>query len=194
LRRLFVVKGPIMRLPDVTTERLQLSRWDARVHGAGLEALNARPDAVRYLNDGVPYTPAESAAQSARFAAHWAEHGFGLWGATLLFTGEVIGFVGLAHPLWFPARAHEVEVGWRLHPAFWGKGYATEAGHAALAAASTHLGLTRVIAVIDPGNTPSIAVATRLGLTLQARVPHPQRPGSVDIYATELPAARQVGP
>jgi RimJ/RimL family protein N-acetyltransferase len=175
-----------MDLPDVTTDRLQLQRWSPERHGEALEALNAQPDAVRYLNDGVPYTPAESAAQSARFAAHWELHGFGLWGATIRDTGEVIGFAGLSHPLWFPARAHEVEVGWRLHPSFWGHGYATEAGHAALTAAATHLGLARIIAVIDPGNTPSIAVATRLGLTPEERVAHPQRPGAIDIYAIAL--------
>jgi RimJ/RimL family protein N-acetyltransferase len=172
-----------MHLPDVTTDRLQLERWSPERHGRALEALNALPDAVRHLNDGVPYTPAESAAQSARFAAHWELHGFGLWGATITETAAVIGFAGLSHPLWFPARAHEVEVGWRLHPSFWGHGYATEAGRAALTAAATQLGLTRVIAVIDPANTPSIAVATRLGLTLEERVAHPQRPGEIDIYA-----------
>jgi RimJ/RimL family protein N-acetyltransferase len=173
----------VHHLPDVTTDRLELSRWDPVVHTPALEALNARPEAVRYLNDGVPYTAAETAAQSARFAAHWAQHGFGLWGATLRETGEVIGFAGLSHPLWFPDRAHEVEVGWRLHPSFWGRGYATEAGHAALAAAATDLALGRVIAVIDPRNAPSIAVAVRLGLALEATVPHPQRPGDVLIYA-----------
>ena len=69
-----------MRLPDVTTDRLDLSRWDPLRHGPGLIALNARPEAVRYLNDGIPYTSAESAAQSARLASHWETHGFGLWG------------------------------------------------------------------------------------------------------------------
>ena len=112
----------------------------------------------------------------------------------------MIGFVGLSHPLWFPAKAHEVKVGWRLHPAFWGHGYATEGGRAALSAASRHLDLTRIIAVIDPRNTPSIAVATRLGLTLEESLPHPQAPGvPVDIYAIALsrpctPASRALTP
>jgi RimJ/RimL family protein N-acetyltransferase len=174
-----------MALSDVTTARLELSRWDEERHTPALVALNARAEAVRYLNAGVPYTPAETAAQSARFAAHWAEHGFGLWGATLVETTEVIGFAGLAHPLWFPARAHEVEVGWRLHPSFWGHGFATEAGRAALAAATEQLGLERVIAVIDPGNAPSIAVARRLGLELESVEAHPQRPGDIHIYAID---------
>jgi RimJ/RimL family protein N-acetyltransferase len=173
-----------MAYPDVTTARLSLARWDADAHLPALAALNALPATVRYLNDGVPYTHQESSAQSERFAAHWARHGFGLWAATLRATGETLGFVGLAHPLWFPEFAHEVEIGWRLHPAHWGHGYATEAGHAALTAGRDHLNLSRIIAVIDPANTPSLAVAARLGLTLERTHPHPQRPGLVEIHTT----------
>jgi RimJ/RimL family protein N-acetyltransferase len=177
----------LMPLSDVTTSRLRLSRWDAALHTLALEAINALPAAVTYLNDGVSYTAAETAAQSARFAAHWEAHGFGLWAAAVAATHEVIGFVGLSHPLWFPQLADEVEVGWRLHPSAWGKGYATEAGCAALSAAGSQLGLERVIAVIDPANAPSIAVAERLGMRLEERLPHPQRPGSVDIYVAAPP-------
>jgi RimJ/RimL family protein N-acetyltransferase len=176
-----------MAFPDVTTERLQLSRWDVGRHTPALVALNALPETVRYLNEGVPYMPAESAAQSERFSHHWSLHGFGLWAATLRDTGETIGFVGLAHPLWFPAMADEVEVGWRLHPSFWGHGYATEAARAALAAGAEHLALTRIVAVIDPANAASIAVARRLGMTVERTLPHPQRPGDVDIYAIAVP-------
>src|SRR3954454_21232285 len=112
----------LMRLSNVTTPRLGLSRWEPALHTTALEAINASPEAVTYLNDGVPYTPTETAAQSARFGAHWVQHGFGLWAATVVATGEVIGFVGLSHPLWFPELAEQVEVGWRLHPSAWGNG------------------------------------------------------------------------
>jgi RimJ/RimL family protein N-acetyltransferase len=177
-----------MPLSDVTTPRLRLSRWEPALHTPALEAINAFPEAVRYLNDGVPYTAAETAAQSARLAAHWEQHGFGLWAATATATDEVIGFAGLSHPLWFPDLAAQVEVGWRLHPRSWGNGYATEAGRAALSSAWLSLGLDRVIAVIDPDNVPSIGVAGRLGMRCEQRVPHPQRPGSVDIYVAVPPA------
>ena len=49
-------------------------------------------------------------------------------------------------------------------------------------------GLERVIALIDPANAPSIAVAERLGMTRDEPVPHPQRPGSLDIYVAGAPA------
>jgi RimJ/RimL family protein N-acetyltransferase len=176
-----------MPLSDATTARLRLSRWEVASHTPALEAVNARPEAVRYLNDGRPYSAAESRAQSERFAAHWARHGFGLWAVTELATGRTVGFVGLAHPLWFPAYEAEVEVGWRLHPDAWGNGYATEAGRVALAAAAEELGLARVISAIDPDNAASIAVAERLDMSLERTVAHPQRPGNLRIYAIALP-------
>jgi RimJ/RimL family protein N-acetyltransferase len=163
----------------VSTPRLRLHRWDFDAHTDALAVANSEPAVVRYLNDGVAYTYDESARQSARFAAHWEQHGFGLWALELIATGRIVGFAGLAHPLWFPALSSEVEVGWRLHPAAWGHGYATEAGRAALETATGP-----VIAIIDPSNTPSIAVATRLGMHPARTLPHPQRPGTVTIYET----------
>jgi RimJ/RimL family protein N-acetyltransferase len=173
-----------MALSDVTTERLRLERWDAAVHTPALGAINALPDAVRYLNDGVPYTREETARQSERFTRHWAQYDFGLWAATVTATSRTIGFVGVAHPLWFADLAHEVEIGWRLHPDAWGHGYATEAGRAALDAGRDQLGLTRIIAVIDSGNAASLAVAGRLGMSFERTVPHPQRPGDIEIHTT----------
>ena len=123
-------------------------------------------------------------SQSDRFTRHWDEHGFGLWATTVRATDRTIGFVGVAHPLWFPDLAHEVEIGWRLHPDAWGHGYATEAGHAALTAAHHDLGLDRIIAVIDPDNHPSLAVAHRLGMSYEQTLPHPQRPGDIEIHVS----------
>jgi len=152
-----------MAYPElITTERLVLRRWRAPEHTPALAAVNAEPEAMRFLNGGVPLTPAQSAAQSERFSAHWDQHGFGLW--AIEAAGDCVGFTGLCHPLWFPAFAHEVEAGWRLHPSAWGKGYATEAGRAALVAGFEHLGPERVIALIDEGNEASMRVATRLGM------------------------------
>ena len=164
----------------VRTERLVLRRWDAALHTESLAGVNADPEAMRYLNGGVPFSREESSAQSLRFAAHWDRYGFGLWAVEA--TDAVVGFTGACHPLWFPAYADEVEVGWRLHPSAWGKGYATEAGRAAVGAALDHLDLARVIACIDPGNHASIAVADRLGMQPAETVAGPDGRGDITLY------------
>ncbi|MDA0184286.1 GNAT family N-acetyltransferase [Solirubrobacter phytolaccae] len=157
-----------------------LHRWDALAHTAALTAVNAEPEVMTFLNAGVPYSEAASREQSERFAQHWDQFGFGFWAVEA--AGTLVGFVGVGHPIYFPAYVHEVEVGWRLHPSAWGKGYATEAGRAAVDAALEHLAVRRVIAVIDPGNVASIAVAERLGMTPAERAPDPEGPGELVIY------------
>lgn len=55
------------------------------------------------------------------------------------------------------------EVGWHLHPGHQGQGLVTEAAAALLNAASA-AGISEVLALTDLDNTPSQAVATRLGM------------------------------
>ena len=55
------------------------------------------------------------------------------------------------------------EVGWHLHPGYQGRSLATEAA-AALLHAGAEAGIRDVLALTDLDNTPSQAVATRLGM------------------------------
>jgi RimJ/RimL family protein N-acetyltransferase len=55
------------------------------------------------------------------------------------------------------------EVGWHLHPDHQGRGLATEAAAATLAVAA-EAGVGRVLAMTDPDNIRSQAVAARLGM------------------------------
>ena len=58
----------------------------------------------------------------------------------------------------------ELEIGWWLAREVWGRGYATEAGGAAMRHVLETLGRPRVVAIIDPPNEPSKRVAARLGM------------------------------
>jgi len=60
------------------------------------------------------------------------------------------------------------EIGWTLHPDFFGRGYATEAATATLDLAFGTLGLHRVRAELDPRNDASIALCRRLGMREEA--------------------------
>ncbi|MEM9466626.1 MAG: GNAT family N-acetyltransferase [Actinomycetota bacterium] len=62
------------------------------------------------------------------------------------------------------AEPGEIEIGYRLATRAWGKGLATRAARLARRLAFETHGADRLIAVIDPGNTASIAVAERLGM------------------------------
>ena len=96
---------------------------------AGLPVVSTDiPEVARYVSQTGPLARAESDLMLRKMIEHWDDHGFGLWIAELRETGELLGFVGLAHPGSLPAMAAEVEVGWRLARAHWGQGLATEGG------------------------------------------------------------------
>lgn len=166
---------------DAATDHLLLERW-APEHAPGLAQVNAQPEVMRFLNDGTPMTRAESDAVSERVCEHWADHGFGLWAAIERDTGRMVGFAGICHPLWFPAHAHDVEVGWRLHPDVWGRGYATEAGREGLRVGFGERGLKEIMALVHTDNVRSAAVAMRIGMVRERRLLHPDRPHEMDIF------------
>jgi RimJ/RimL family protein N-acetyltransferase len=84
-------------------------------------------------------------------------------------TGEVVGRCGLFH--WDDvAGSAELEVGWLIARDRWGHGYATEAGRAWTRHAFETRGLARLIALILDGNTASVRVAEKLGMTREREV------------------------
>lgn len=95
---------------------------------------------------------------------HQEEHGFSLCVVEESDSGQMIGCAGLLHQNIDGQIL--VELGYRFHTAFWGKGFATEAGTALARYAFDVLGLDQMISVIDPGNINSINVAWRLGMSL----------------------------
>jgi RimJ/RimL family protein N-acetyltransferase len=175
-----------VNLETVDTERLRLERWGDR-HTGALVAMNREPEVVRFLTGGVLLSEDASRAQSVRIAEHWERFGFGLWAVVDRASGVTAGFTGLSHPLWFPAEAEFVEVGWRLHPDAWGRGFATEAGFAALDIGFGALGLDRIVSYIHIDNAPSRAVSQRLGMELERTIDHPTNPHRLDVFTARRP-------
>lgn len=102
----------------------------------------------------------------------WNVKGLGFWAIEVKDTGRAIGTillaeVGLSEGATVNPDGPEVEIGWHLAKPFWGKGYATEAGRAALDYAFRELGLREIIAVVFSENVASRRVAEKLGLQHQ---------------------------
>jgi RimJ/RimL family protein N-acetyltransferase len=165
-----------------TTERLLLREWRPSDR-APFAKLNADPEVVRFISDGVPFTRADSDALLDAIEAHWHEHGFGLWcAAAREDPADCLGFVGLAVPSFLPAVLPAVEVGWRLARPAWGRGLATEGARASLGHAFGELGLQVVISIIDPDNERSIRVAHKLGMRRGADHLHPRTGRRLSAY------------
>jgi len=102
----------------------------------------------------------------ATMVGHWHLRGFGMWGVEVLANGKLVGRVGFHEPDGWP----DFELAWTIGREFWGKGYATEAARAALEYAFKEMGRDHVISLIDPANVRSIAVAERLGESVEGDV------------------------
>lgn len=104
-------------------------------------------------------------ARLLRWIGHWQCFGFGPFVAVDRETGAICGEVGFAYfkrghgPLFDQAP----EAMWKIANGFQGQGLAREAKQAALAWMDKRPEGNRVVCMIDPINTPSIALAQKLG-------------------------------
>ncbi len=128
----------------------------------GLCALLADPQVMRHSVRGVMTT-----AASGEFLHHCREallrDGFAPL-AMIEQTGErLVGFCGLSLETF--ENMPEVMLGYRLQPAFWNQGLATEAVRAVLAHAFDTLALGSVVAVVEPDNRASVQVLHKVGFS-----------------------------
>ena len=118
---------PGLSAPALKTGRLILRQW-RESDLAAFGAMNADPRVREYF--GKLLTREESDASARRIMQILATEKFGFWAVEVPGLAEFIGFTGL-NPVTFEAPFTPcVEIGWRLAPAYWGKGYASEAAAA----------------------------------------------------------------
>lgn len=156
----------------IRTTRLLLRPWEPRDLPQFAEQ-NADPIVMRFL--GGPLAPAESDAYAARAMRHLADHGFGKWAVQAPGIAPFIGAVGLTHVRFAAPFTPAVEVAWRLHRAYWGQGYATEAARAAIDGFE-RIGLTDIVAMTAVGNLASRRVMEQLNMRYALAFSHPLRP------------------
>lgn len=142
------------------TDRLILQPWSADDEAA-YRAIYTDPAVTEFL--ALPHeSPAETQARCLRhFQTNLpAPPGCGRWKLTERASGRIVGTL-LLKPL---PNSDDIEIGWHLARAAWGRGFATEAANAALARGFEQLGLKRIFAIVDPTNIRSKRVCVRLGM------------------------------
>ena len=127
-----------MPLSDI---RLETDRLILRVPCAedfdAFAEMQAHPDAARFIGGHV--TRAEAWRRFLWQPGAWLVQGFGMFGVVEKSSGLWMGQIGPWKPEGWPGN----EIGYGFHPRAWGKGYATEAGTAAIRAISMYLGRMR---------------------------------------------------
>lgn len=152
------------------TARLRLEPF-ADHHLDGLNAMNSRPEVMRFFG-GQPETREQTAGFIARVQRAWAAWGTSWWALIDPENDRVAGAACVQYlrkELKVPDDlsslvTNPLEVGWRLHPDYWHKGLATEAGERLTAFAFETFPIEELLSVCHPGNTASSRVMERLGM------------------------------
>lgn len=181
--------------PLLITARLELWRPQASDRPM-LEAM-LEPAAVRrYLGAMDPGTP-DVFARLLRNAGSWGLYGYGTFMVRMRGRREIVGNCGVFHS-WRGLGADfddKPEAGWILAESAFGKGIAHEAMAAALAWFDREHGPREVVAMIDPGNAPSLTLAERLGFSPLRRATLPDG-AAVELFSraatTQAPSGNQV--
>jgi RimJ/RimL family protein N-acetyltransferase len=144
---------------SLTTARLLLRPF-VPSDRAPFAALNAHPLVVEWLG---ARTGAESDALADTINSEIEREGWGFWAVEVVGAEPFIGMVGLHRVNPSYPFAPAVEIGWRLDPAQWGHGYATEAAEASLRHGFAS-GLEEIVAFTVATNVRSQAVMRRIGM------------------------------
>ena len=169
----------------IVTDRLVLRPWTEADRPA-FAAINGDPRVHDWL--GGPISAEASDALVDRINAAMEANGFSFWAAEHAADGRLAGMIGLS-------RVGEgdlpvgpcVEIGWRLHPDFWGQGLASEGARAALDWGFGLGGIAEIVAFTAVTNLASQAVMRRIGMT-----PDPARDFDHPRLAPDHPLRRHV--
>jgi RimJ/RimL family protein N-acetyltransferase len=150
----------------IRTVRLLLRPYTA-ADFEDLYDIQSRPEVTRYLLFGARDRGEvrESLEQKIRAGVLAGEGGNLTLAVVLPQAGTVIGDVVL---FWRSREHRQGEIGYIFHPAYGGRGYATEAAEVMLRLGFLGLGLHRIVGRIDARNDASARVLERLGMRCEA--------------------------
>ena len=171
-----------MSEPLFQSERLSLREMTEADAGFYLAMLSDQ-DFKRYIADRGVRNEAQALENLRdRVFASYDAHGFGMWLVTRKSDGAAVGMAGLVKRDFL----EDVDLGYAFLPAGRGEGYATEASAAVMRYAVERFGLSRLAAIVSPGNAASIRVLERLGFESRGQVQFPDGGEMTNLYVVDL--------
>jgi len=153
----------------IETERLILREFELSDLD-DFAAIMANPEVMRFSISG-PWNPEQTKRFLESCLVDYSEErwGFGRWAVVHKQDDRLIGFSGLAR--WDDVDSSvEVEIGYRLLPEYWSQGFGTESAAASRDYGFEHLGLSRLISMIELENVASIRVAEKIGMAFEKEI------------------------
>ncbi len=171
----------MMKTNTLQTERLTL-RWVAPGDEALLLAVWNDPAFIRNVGDrGIRTIEQTSEALANGPLKLYEKHGYGPYRVALADSDEPIGICGLFKR----ENLDDPDIGFGLLPDYCGKGLAYEAAAAVFDHARNGLGLKRIVAIVSPGNAPSIGLIEKLGLRFENMLLMPGDDKEICVYAID---------
>lgn len=165
----------------VASKRLILRPFDANDIPV-FAKMSADERVMKYVASGTQDF-AEVSETISYFLSHLKRYGYGVMAIHDKASKDLVGYCGFNHHN-IDGKEY-VELGYRIIPEFWGKGYATEAAGKMLDYAFNDLKLPELISIIHPEHMASIKVATKIGMKTLKRTKYQGL--IVDIYYIKNP-------
>jgi RimJ/RimL family protein N-acetyltransferase/predicted GNAT family acetyltransferase len=152
---------------EIVTPRVLLRPWDLDDADAAFD-LFSDPSVAGSMDPVIP--PVQTRVDVTKLLDSWILESYkspvpqGRWAIERQDTGQVIGSIFLTTAT--PASSL-LTLWWQVRPDATGKGFATEAAHAAAHHAFNIGGADHLYALIEPANGRATAVAARLGMRLE---------------------------
>jgi len=169
-----------------TSERLGFRNWDL-LDLDNLFEINSNNNVMQYFPSKL--TLKDSKDFIIRMHEMHTNEGFCYFAVEIIKTKEFIGFIGLAKQTYNIDFNPSIDIGWRLHPNYWKKGFAREGAKACLHFAFNQLNISEIVSVAPLINIPSITVMKKIGMQKVKEFKHPFL---VDYPALETCALYQV--
>jgi [ribosomal protein S5]-alanine N-acetyltransferase len=127
-------------------------------------ALDSNPEVHRYLHNNPYIDISQSREYIAVVRAQYEQNGIGRMATFLKDTDAFIGWTGIKLESNVNGHDRFYDIGYRLLPQYWGKGYATESSTFFIKHAFTVLRITTINATALRANTASCNALTKSGL------------------------------
>lgn len=152
--------------PIIETERLILRPFQMEDIAPSYE-MNLDAEVSKYTGDGGVVSKDEMHRRITEdVMGDYAKYGYGRLAVEIKGGPSFIGFCGLK----YLDDLKEVDLGYRLMKAYWGKGLATEASQACVRYGFDTLKLKRMIALVLSENVASVRVLEKLGFQYEKQV------------------------
>ena len=120
---------------------------------------------MRYIGEGSTHTQAQVERFLSIAIPYQEKYGFGFCSVFEKETGEFIGQAGLFHKGFYDEQP-DIELAYRLHKKYWGRGYGTELAKALVRWAFENLKVDKIVSAAEPENIASQQVLLKSGFLL----------------------------